>query len=87
MRGKAIAARLISLSHTMSEPSTRFNPRYTGDVPVPCPRHVKEFQEIYEKRFGISLSSEQALGHLIDLLVIVSYRQQNAAYSEDRRIR
>lgn len=71
----------------MSEPSTRFNPRYTGDVPAPSLRHVQEFQELYQKRFGISLSSEQALSQLINLLVIVNYRQHNLSHMEDQRMK
>jgi hypothetical protein len=71
----------------MSKPPTVSDPRYTGDLPVPSPRHVQEFQELYEKRFGVSLSSEQALSQLINLLVIVNYRQHNFNHMEDQRMK
>lgn len=47
------------------------------NLPSPYPEHVERFQQLYERRFGIALGSEQALEQLTHLLTIVRYRQEN----------
>jgi len=43
---------------------------------VPSPRHIQEFQSLYQKRFGQQIPEEEALTVLMRLLVIVDYKQR-----------
>jgi hypothetical protein len=72
--------------HPSVQSSTGHSPRsFKGDLPTPYPRHIEEFQALYKQRFGISLSSQQALPQLISLLLIANYRQQNAAHKAKQK--
>jgi len=51
---------------------------------TPNTQHISEFQQLYEKRFGIRLPSDQARSILISLLAVTEYRQRNAKYKSKR---
>jgi hypothetical protein len=72
--------------HSSAQPSdTNVTRCFNGDLPTPYPRHVEEFQGLYQQSFGTSLSSQQALRELISLLLIANYRHQNGAYKATQK--
>ncbi len=76
-------SRMSQLHRTTSDEQKRpESTRGLFDIPTPYPRHVDEFQQLYEQRHGVRLPSDKALQHLVSLLVIVAYRKESESLRE-----
>lgn len=54
--------------------------RQAFNVLIPLPQHLRQFRQLYKKRFGIQLTPDQARPLLMSLLVVTKYRQRNLEY-------
>ncbi len=46
-------------------------------LPIPAPKYVTTFQSLYERRWGVALSGEEALAALTALMQFVYLREKH----------
>ncbi len=70
--------------------SAHHNPTETPHsfaVQTPLPEHIEAFSKLYQEKFGVPLSTEEAMEQLTHLFAIVRYKRDNARHQLKRKHR